>query len=55
LGSIPIEVSGLGFDLIFKATNSPYGYNGEMEKIYIKKEDETDPGDHTNFNVQITP
>lgn len=55
LGAISIEVSGLGFDLLHKATDSPYGYNGEMERIYINKENEKDNEDHTNLNASVTP
>jgi len=56
LAKLPVEVSGVGFDMIFKALNSPYGYNGEMEKIYIKSDNEENDGDdHTNFNSHVSP
>lgn len=35
LSQLPVIVSGLGFDLFYKAKESSYGYQGELEKIYL--------------------
>lgn len=52
---IPVEVSGIGFDLSYKSLDSPYGYNGELEKIFTKgKNDVADDGTHTNFNANVS-
>lgn len=54
LPNIPVEISGLGFDLFYKAKQSPYGFQGELEKIYVKGDEDADDEDHTNFNANIS-
>lgn len=48
-----MEISGLGFDLFFKANSNPYGYQGELDKIFMGEEKGVDTGDHTDFNANI--
>lgn len=55
LSNITNEITGLGFDLISKSKNSPYGYNGEMEvaATISKNSNSSDDGTHVNFNAQV--
>lgn len=55
LTQIPVEISGLGFDPFMSSKNIPYGFHGELEKIYLKDDEEDiDTADHTNFNSHVS-